>query len=92
MTLISCASYKFTYKHINSFLASGNFCCLLITFAIRLDSDQDQQSFGPDLNPNVCHSDNVVKGFFLEVNLKKLQDDNKSMENYSACNELNPVQ
>ena len=36
----------------NSFLASGDFCCLLITFASSLDPDQDQQIVGPDLDPN----------------------------------------
>ena len=37
---------------INSFLASRDFCCLLITFANRLGPDQDQQNVGPDLDPN----------------------------------------
>ena len=36
----------------NSFLASGNFCHLLITFANSFDSDQDRQNVGPDLDPN----------------------------------------
>ena len=36
----------------NSFLASGNFCHLLITFENSLDPDQDRQSVGPDLDPN----------------------------------------
>ena len=30
---------------VNSFLASSDFCRLLITFAISLDSDQDRQNF-----------------------------------------------
>ena len=29
-----------------------DFCCLLITFANSLDSDQAQQNVGPDLHPN----------------------------------------
>ena len=37
---------------INSFLASGYLCYLLITFANSLDPDQDRQNVGPDLNPN----------------------------------------
>ena len=37
---------------INFFLASRNFCCLLITFANRLGPDQDRQNVGPDLDPN----------------------------------------
>ena len=35
----------------NSFLARGDFCCLLITLANSLDPDQDQQNVGPDLDP-----------------------------------------
>ena len=31
---------------------SFDFCRLLITFANGLDSDQDQQNVGPDLDPN----------------------------------------
>ena len=38
---------------LNSFLASGDFCHLLIiVFANSLDPDQDQQNVGPDLDPN----------------------------------------
>ena len=39
----------------NSFLASGNFCCLLITITNCLDPDQDpdQQNVGPDLVPKL---------------------------------------
>ena len=36
----------------NSFLASGNYCFLLIAFANSLDPDQDRQNVGPDLDPN----------------------------------------
>ena len=39
---------------------------LLITFANSLDPDQDRQDFGPDLDPNVCHSDSVPERFFLK--------------------------
>ena len=35
-----------------SFLASGDFYRLLIAFANRLDTDQDRQNVGPDLDPN----------------------------------------
>ena len=38
--------------HFNSFLASSDFCRLLITFANSLDPDQDQQNVGLDLDPN----------------------------------------
>ena len=34
------------------FLSSGDFCCLLITFANSLDPDQDRQNVGPDLGLN----------------------------------------
>ena len=37
---------------LNSFLASGDFCSTLITFANSLDPDQDQQNAGPDLDQN----------------------------------------
>ena len=37
---------------INSFLASGNFCRLLITVANSLDPDQDRHFVGPDLDPS----------------------------------------
>ena len=38
---------------LKSFLASGNCCHLLISFANSLDPDQDEHSVGPDpdLNP-----------------------------------------
>ena len=38
--------------YLNSFLASGNFCHLLITIVNRLDPDQDRQNVGPDLDLN----------------------------------------
>ena len=37
---------------VNAFLASGDFCRLLIAFAIGLDPDQDRRNVGPDLDPN----------------------------------------
>ena len=36
----------------NSSPASGDFCCLLITFANSLDPDQARQNVGPDLDSN----------------------------------------
>ena len=36
----------------NPFLASGDFCRLLIIFANSLDPDQDRQNVGPDLDLN----------------------------------------
>ena len=43
---------KHDFIAFKSFLASGHFCHLLITFANSLDPDQDQQNVGPDLDPN----------------------------------------
>ena len=37
---------------LNSFLASGDFCHLLIIFANSLDQAQDRQNVNPDLDPN----------------------------------------
>ena len=48
--LISLSSQRSTL--INSFLARGDFPCLLITNANSLHADQDQHFVGPDLNPN----------------------------------------
>ena len=40
-------------RHFNSFHSSTDFCGrLLITFANRLDPDQDRQNIGPGLDPN----------------------------------------
>ena len=43
---------QFNISLLNSFLASGDFCRLLITFAKSLNPDQDQQIVGADLDPN----------------------------------------
>ena len=40
------------YYITNSFLASGEFCRRLITFANSLDPDQDGQNLSPDLDLN----------------------------------------
>ena len=61
--LIALSSQRSTL--INSFLASGNFCRLLITNANSLDPDQDQHFVGPDLNPNLFDTLLVfLKDFF----------------------------
>ena len=51
---ILCSKILFIYKpvYINSFLASGDFCWLLIIFAKSLDRDQDRHSVHPDLGLN----------------------------------------
>ena len=47
-----CSS-NFTCQHLfNSFLASGNLCPLLITFANSLDPAKDPQNVSFDLDPN----------------------------------------
>ena len=59
--------YQFVYTeyelkvNFKLFLASGNFCHLLITFANSLDPDQDQH-VGSDLDPNclTCQSWSVL--------------------------------
>ena len=48
----------------NYFIAWGDFCHLLITFAISLDPDQDRQSAGPDLNPNCLTLDCIPERIF----------------------------
>ena len=45
-------SYTQTMLFLYSFLGSGDFCRLLITFANGLDPDQDRHNVGPDLDPN----------------------------------------
>ena len=42
---------------LNSFPASGDYCCLLITFAKSLDPDQTRQNVRPDLDPNCLDTD-----------------------------------
>ena len=37
---------------VNSFLANGDLCHLLLTFANSLDPDQDKQIVGPNVHPN----------------------------------------
>ena len=46
------ASLGYCICMLHSFLASSDFCPLLITFANSLDPDQDQQNTGPDLDQN----------------------------------------
>ena len=59
---------------ITSFLASCNFCRLLITFANSLDPDKDRQNNGPDLDPKRFDTLIVfLKEFFEKVNFEKSQ-------------------
>ena len=68
--LIFCQNF-----YVYSFLASGDFCCLLITFANSLDPDQEQQNDGPDLDPKPETLIVFKKVIFEKVNLKKSADD-----------------
>ena len=58
--------------YINTFLASSDFCCLLITFANSLDPDQYGHTVGSDLDQKpfvtLCSSKNV----FEKVNFEKV--------------------
>ena len=62
---------------LNSFLASGDFCHLLIFFANSLELDQDRQNASPDLYPNcltpliVFLKDLLEKSFFNKVSRRK---------------------
>ena len=49
---LACLSSLSCMWQIISFPTSGDFCCLLITFANSLDPDQARQNVGPDLDPN----------------------------------------
>ena len=77
-----------TCRLINSFPASGDFCCLLTTFANSLDPDQARH-VGPDLDPNCLIVMVFLKVFFLEKgNFEKSSRRQKACKNYSACKEL----
>ena len=57
--------FLFGLIQINSFLASSDFCGLLITFASSLEPDQERQNVGPDMDQNCSTlSDSVLEEFF----------------------------
>ena len=65
----------------NSFLASEDFCHLLITFPNGLGPDQ-----------TVWHSESFLKDFFqISLFWKKSVHKNKRMKKYPACKELNII-
>ena len=69
-----CNHYSLNF--INAFLASGYFCCLLITFANSSD-----RTLVLIWIQTVCHSDNVPERVFEEVSFyKKLADDKKVLK------------
>ena len=57
---------------INAFLASGDFCHLLITFANRLDPDQDGQDVSPGLDPNCLTPSDGIPEFFWKASVLKI--------------------
>ena len=64
------------------FLASGEFCRLLIRFVNRLDPEQDRQNVGPDLDPirlALCYQ-KVYPFEKSNFEKKKSTDDNKCMQ------------
>ena len=67
---------------INSFLASGDFCCLLIVFANSLDPGQYRQNIGPELDTDrLPSSESVSVRVFEKVNFgKKSADDIKVLK------------
>ena len=80
----------FLLKTNNSFLASRDFCRLLITFTNSLNPDQDRQNVGPDLDPNCLTLILFLKETFENIILKERSaDSNKSMHNFPAFKELN---
>ena len=54
---------QYVFSYLEQFLP---FCGLLLTFANRLDPDQDQQNVGPDLDPKPFDTDSVHEFFFVE--------------------------
>ena len=73
----------------NSFLASGDFYRLLITFANNFDPDQARKKCRAWSGSKLFDTLMVfLKEFFEKVNLKKIHRQQKSMQNYPACKEL----
>ena len=62
VTAISKQHHK--KKTLNSFLASGYFCHLLMTFANSLDPDQDRHFVSPDLDGKPFDSESVPEIIF----------------------------
>ena len=64
------------YATFNYFLASDNFCRLLIIFSNSLDQDQDRQNFGIDLVPKSKLLDTLIvllKEVFEKVDFENCQ-------------------
>ena len=65
---------KKSYKGLKE---KGNFCHLLITFANRLDPDQDQQNVGSDLESKLNDS---LKGCLNDFMIKKVSRQHQKHE------------
>ena len=83
LTVRRCSEYIIVIIIISNLMET---CRLLITFANSLDSDQDQQNVGSDLDPNCLCRTHFLKKLILK---KKSADDKENMKNYPACKELN---
>ena len=55
----------------NYFLANGDFCHLLITFANNLDADEDDKMSVLIWIQTVCHADSVPERIFGKVDFEK---------------------
>ena len=53
------------------FLANGDFCHLLITFANNLDTDEDDKTSVLILIQTVDHTDSTPERFFRKVDFEK---------------------
>ena len=73
---------QYSLGFINSFLASGDFCCLLIAFANSLDLGQDRQNICAELDTDCFPlSDSVFVRVFEKVTFgKKSVDDIKVLK------------
>ena len=67
------------------FLARGDFCRLLMTFANSLDPDQDRQHFGPGLTQPVCPFDTLNVFLVKKSNLKEVSRRQQRHRNYPSC-------
>ena len=77
---------------MDSFLASSDFCYLLIIFANILDPDQDRLNVGPDLDPNCLPLRLMVllKEFLKNVDFEKIQQTTKKHSKLPSMQKVNP--
>ena len=63
------------------------FCRLLILFANSFDPEQDRQNVGPDVGPNLCHSDSFPERFFGKISFE-----NKSQQKTTRARKIASMQ